>query len=362
MKRKRGRKVRRVKKRSFKRYTKKRVQTRRKRSFRKPGVNASLKQVRFKIRVNYGVTEINDSARIIMGVQPNDLTNVQLIKNLPIMGLYNQWRVDKVQCHWRSLDVEKVGFQWKYNKKAISYHVMNDTAAAAFWGTTITRSDQSTTTDGIVASLLSDPTQLSGCKVKHHSPFGGSVTFKPYVTETVSTLSKPVPENAPTAITDIRHNYKGQFRYKSSLVAYECPVFIAIPPIDLKITKITGGIGSDTVDVSSSISDFPQIERYSDIYVTCRNYGSLYTGGTPARVFNPMDHATERMVRAPEPIVNPNIPDYFDYNQIHGQFNKIKEEVQNQVVNEISNTHPVFTAAATMLGLGAKRMRHDEIK
>lgn len=368
-KKKRSRRV--AKKRVFKRYTKKRVVTRRKkRSFKGPRVNASLNTVRFKIRINLPDLEINGDAHIKKMIDNQDLTHFRLARNMPMLNNYNQFRVDKVDVFWRDTNIGKQReFRWTYSKKALTYHVQNDTNVAAFWGSTITDPDQDTTTNSIAFSLLKDPTQLAGCKVKVVNPLRGKVSFRPYLTEQITTLAKQNPDTAPVTINDIRMNYSRRFHYKVSQVQYENPMYMVISPVELLSRNQKGTLVEPTLNINYDYNTFekndyyPKLERWAYVYVTARQCNQFYTAGLPNRsadelpepIYNPLHHITERVLNSNyEPIVN----------GLHETAEKIKEEVKDQVQNEILNSHPMINAAAGLLGLSnvRKRIRHDEIK
>lgn len=313
--------------------------------------------------MNNPVLELNENGRIFSLIDNQDLTHFRLARNCPMLNNYNQWKVDKVETHWRVLDMEKDEYRFLYSKKAMSFHVQNDTNVAAYWGSVITDPDQGVTEDTIIYSLLLDPYQLAGCKMRKHSPLGGKVSFSPYITESITTLAKQNPNNAPAVITDIRHNYKKMFHYKSSQVQYENPAFLVVPPIERLSRNTKGDIMDATVDppaIKETVNwfekndYFPKLERYSYVYVTAKQCNQFYTGGQPSRIYDPLHHVTQRVLPSNyEPLVN----------GIHDQINNIKQEIQSQVQAEVVNSHPIMTAAAGLLGLaGRKRMRHDEIK
>jgi len=328
---------------------------RKKRSLRKRSslkVNAALNMARYKIRINRRALDLGDNPEIIHLGNPADLTYSQLSANLPILAQYNQWRIDKIVTHWRVLNKSKNAWRGDVCNHALVYSVPNDSTGADGQ-----LEDLMFSTD--VAKLnnfLLNYTQLRGVYFQKVSWMNGSRATKPYITEQITTLSKNTTAS-PLSATDLRRNYSKTFRYASSAVRYEAPLFMIVPGLTKTTYDITGTIpvvtgGGTTVvssdrikaDLDMAVSEFPTLEIWSDVYVTAKQYRNFSTADTPART-------TAQLLREPmEPIVN----------EINTDFNKIKEDVQDSVMDQITGSHPVLAAVATVAGL-RKRPR-DEFK
>jgi len=332
-----ARKKRSVKKGTFKRYTKKRI-VRRKRVTRRgtwPKVNASLNIAKFKIRVNRTEEDLGDDPEIIHIGNPADLQYSALAGNLPILGNYNQWRIDKIVTHWRMKQKYGSQFYGDLVNHALVYNVPNDSSGADGSLENLMFS----TNTGFMNNVLQNYTQLRGVHFKKVSYKSGSYSYRPYVTERIQTLAKNSTV-APLVIDDVRRNYSKTFRYASSAVRYEAPLFMMVPGLTKKVMDYNGTIGADAVDIRGAIDDFPKLEIWSDVYVTakqCKNFSSL----VPPNV-----------ARLPQ--LEP------EANEINTDFNKIKQDVQHSVMDHITNSNPVFAAVASVAGL-RKRPR-DEFK
>jgi len=329
-----ARKKRGVKRRTFKRYTKKRI-VRRKRITRRTrvGINKSLDVARFKIRVNKTLQDLGDDPEIIHLGNTADLTFAALSGNLPILTNYNQWRIDKVVTHWRMRQKHKAEWFGDLVNHALVYNVPNDVNSA---DGSLEKLMFNTDND-FMNNVLQNYTQLRGVKFRKVSYKGGKYTYRPFVTEYVNTYSK-TSTGAPILAADIRRNYAPIMRYASSTVRYEAPIFMMCPGLTKKVMDYTGAIGSGEVSVRGSVSDFPALEIWSDIYVTCKQYKNFST------------------------LTEPNVarlPDQ-EANEIDLDFNKVKADVQHGIMDHIVNTNPILGAVAAVAGL-RKRPR-DEFK
>jgi len=333
-----------VKRRTFKRYNKKRF-IRKKRSFRRKGgkLNASLDQARFKIRVNrlLSQTDLGDDPQTLLLNNAADLTYTALVKNLPILGLYNQWRIDKVVTHWKMLNFNKEDYRSDTTTKGIVFSPPNNSTGADGEFDLIMFP---TGSSGItyLNNLLVNYTQLRGVNYRRVSLFGGSRSVKPYVSEIIRTISKRTT-NAPVEAQDIRRNYAKTFRYFDSTVAYEAPLYMIVPGMQKIIKDMTGTINAGVVDVEISAQQFPQIEVWSDVYVTAKQYSELALVSDPSRLLQkskPMD--AEAMT-------------------LEGDMNEVKDDVRKTIIDQITGGNPMLAAVAAVAGIRSKRPR-DEIK
>lgn len=328
------------KKRAFKKTVKKVY--RRRRSFKKkrvtrrskPRVNQSLNVARFRIRVNRFNLALADDPQIIHIGNAADLTYTALSLNLPVLTNYNQWRIDNVVTHWKVKNNIRSDWRGDIVNHALIYKVPNDTA-----GPDGTLEPLQYNTDTVALNnFLTNYTQLVGVNVKKVSPWGGKIAYRPYVTEQITTLAKNTTA-APTTANDIRRNYSKIFRYASSAVRYEAPIFLVTPGLTKRRVQQTGTWGTNAVDTFIQNTEYPQLEVYSDIYVTVKQNRSFYSG-EPAKL----------TVKSENP----------DINNINTDFNKIKQDVQHSVFDHITNSNPVIGAVAAMAGI-RKRPR-DEFK
>jgi len=328
------------KKRAFKKTVKKVY--RRRRSFKKKRVtrrsslkiNGSLNLARFKVRVNRRDLELGDDPKILALGNAADLAYTKLAANLPIINQYNQYRIDRIVTHWRVKNRNRTDWRGDIVNHALVYKVPNDST-----GPDATLEPLMFSTDtAFMNNMLQNYAQLTGVNFKKVSPFGGSYAYRPYVTEQITTLSK-TSTAAPVVAQDLRRNYSRTFRYASSAVQYEAPVYIVMPGFTKRKMLYAGTLGTGTVKMDEVIEEWPQMEIWNDIYITCKQSRQFSVTNPPARrLFS----------------TNPEI------NEINTDFNKIKEDVQESVMDQISNSHPVLGAVAAIAGL-RKRPR-DEFK
>jgi len=354
------RKKRGVKRRTFKRYTKKRFI--RKRRVTRRGrstnlrVNASLNMAKFKVRINRRSLDLGDEPEIIQLGNPADLTYSALSGNLPILAQYNQWRIDRIVTYWRVLNKTKSAWRGDICNHALVYSVPNDSSGADGMLEDLMFSSDATKLN----NFLLNYTQLRGVSFQKVSWQGGKRTYRPFVTERVSTLAKNTTAS-PTVIDDIRRVYTKTFRYASSAVRYEAPLFMLVPGLTKSGYEITGTIpvvtggatnivssGNVKVDLDMAVNEFPVLEIWSDVYVTAKQYRN-FSSTTPTS-------AAKATTTAPADILMEPMA-----NEINMDFNKVKQDVQESVMDQITGSHPVIAAVATVAGLRSKRPR-DEFK
>jgi len=301
--------------------------------------NSSLNQARFKIRINRRALDLGDSPEIIQLGNAADLTITALSANLPMLSNYNQWRIDKIVTHWRVLNKTPGAWRGDLVNHALVYSVPNDTT-----GTDGTLEDLMYSTDvDKLNNFLQNYTQLKGVYFQKVSWQHGSRAYRPYITERVATIAKN-SSAAPTVIDDIRRNYSKTFRYANSAVRYEAPLYMLVPGLTKTVYDIDGSmVGYGAITLDKSINSFPVLEIWSDVYVTAKQYKNFSFTNPPSRVAQ-----TTRL--NVDPIVN----------EINTDFNKVKQDVQDSVMDQITGSHPVLAAVATVAGL-RKRPR-DEFK
>jgi len=311
------------------------------------GINSSLRQARFKVRLNLGAGgveyRLSDQNQVINLVNMEDLTYSKLTANLNILKEYNQWRIDGIKVHWRMLNKNAFQFKGAEVNHALVYEVPNDSTSADGSLETLMYNTNQTQ----LLNLLKNYTQLAGVRYKKVSYRGGSYWVRPHVDEAITTLNK-FSTAAPTQITDIRRNYKKTFRYASTALRYQAPVFMVLPALSFTDVTYAGSYNALPIALQSNATEYPQIEVWQEVYVTARQYKD-FTLGDPSR-----------LMRLPSTDVNPE-----DYNEreLNNEITRVKQELKDQVTNEITNSHPLIGAAAAVLGLGArKRIRHDEFK
>jgi len=303
-------------------------------------VNSSLNQARFKVRINRRELDLGDDPEIIQLGNPADLTYTALATNLPIINQYNQWRIDKIVTHWRLKNRTRSAWRGDLVNHALVYSVPNDSSGAD--GSLETLMYQSNT--DTINNMLLNYTQLRGVYFQKVSYMRGSRAYKPYITESITTLAKNSLA-APSIIGDIRRNYTKTFRYASSAVRYEAPLFLVCPGLTKTTYDITGtlttGTNESQVELTKSLNEFPQLEVWSDIYVTCKQYKNFSIVAKPT-------------LKSSKPQMEEMA------NEINVDFNKVKADVQESVMDQITNSHPVLGAVAAIAGL-RKRPR-DEFK
>jgi len=304
-------------------------------------INASLDHAKFKVRINRRTLDLGDDPEIIQLTNPADMTYSGLSANLPIIGQYNQWRIDKLVVHWRMKNRTRAAWRGDLVNHALVYTIPNDTTGA----------DGSledlmyTSNVDKINNILQNYTQLRGVKYRKVKYEYGSRVMRPYITEWITTLAKNSTA-APTQIGDVRRNYKKSFRYASSAVRYEAPLFMAAPGLKKIVYDITGtltGAAAGDINLDKSIDEYPQLEVYTDVYVTCKQYKNFSSATTPTVL-------RSKPIPEMEPIAN----------EINLDFNKVKEDVKDSVMDQITNSHPVLGAVAAIAGL-RKRPR-DEFK
>jgi len=334
------RKKRGVKRRTFKRYTKKRMSRQKKfgrgkKSF--GGLNKSLDGARFKIRLNRRQLALSDQKQIIHLGNPADLTYSGLSNNLSMLLNYNQWRIDRVVTYWRIKNTNRNRFRGDDCNHAIVCTVPNDdTGADGKFEDLMFNSDQTE-----LQNFLLNYTQLRGLNYRKVSPWGGKRAFKPYITWLRTTYSKNSTA-APSSQTQLLRDYSKKMHYALSSVRYEAPLFMIVPGMVKQSNTYNGSFGISEIDMTELPTEFPQLEIWSDVYVTARQYDTL-------------------SLTAPNRVANPNakLPD-LEANIINTDFNKVKEDVKEGIMDQISNSHPVLGAVAAIAGL-RKRPR-DEFK
>jgi len=339
-KRRYTRKKRGVKRRTFKRYNKKRF-IRKKRITRRrralgSGLNGVLAGARFKIRTNRRSLEIKETHVIHPLGNAADLTFSGLANNMSMMNSYNQWRIDKVVTHWRVKGATRKDYRGTECDHAIVMTVPNDavTADGAF-------EDLMYNTDQTeLQNFLLNYTQLRGVNYRKVSPWKGTRGFKPYISQFMYSYAKNSTA-APSLHQELVRNYSKNFHYSSSAVRYEAPLYMIFPAMKKIQHLTTGQIGADAVDTKYQIDELPQLEIWSDVYVTCKQ-SDLLSLGTVNKI----------------PQLDPLDP---EVNTINVDFNKIKQEVRDQVQHEVTNSHPIIGAVAAMAGFARKRPR-DEFK
>jgi len=345
-----ARKKRGVKRRTFKRYTKKRIVRKRRvtRRGKMPRINASLNMARFKIRINRREMDLGDDPEIIPLGNAADLDFQSLADNLPLLRNYNQWRIDKIVTHWRCLNKTKGAWRGDLVNHALVYNVPNDSLSSDG----ALENLMFNTDTALLNNYLQNYTELRGVNFKKVSWQYGSRTYRPYVTELYSTYAK-TSSAAPSVIQDVRRNYSKVFRYASSAVRYEAPLYLLVPgltktnyDITGKMPVVTGGAttivqSGNLVDLDMVINEFPKLEIWSEVYVTAKQYSNFSSSNPPARIFK-------------KPKMEPMA------NTIDVDFNKVKQDVQESVMDQITGSHPVIAAVATVAGL-RKRPR-DEFK
>jgi len=313
------------------------------------GINASLNLNKLKIRLNRRQLDLGDDPEIIALGNAADLTYDKLSQNMPMVGNYNQWRIDKIVHHWRVLNTTRSSWRGDLVNHALVYTVPNDslemdaTLEALMFNTDV---DQ-------LNNFLQNYTELRGVNYKKCRWQGGSRVTKPYVTELINTYSKN-GTTAPTLQNDLRRNYSKTFRYASSAVRYEAPVYLMVPgltkttyDITGKMPVVTGGAttivqSGNLVDLDMAISEFPKMEIWSDVYVTAKQYKNFSRTNPPNRIANP------------DPVLEPAA------NEINLDFEKVKEDVKHSIMDHITGSNPVIAAVAAVAGL-RKRPR-DEFK
>lgn len=284
--------------------------------------------------------DLGDDPEVLNLGNAADLTYTNLAANLPIINNYNQWRIDKVVTHWRIKNRMPNAWRGDLCNHAIVYKIPNDSPTEdgslenlAF-----------TTNINQLNNVLLNYNTYAGMNFKKVSFWKGSYAFKPYVTEIVATIAKNTTA-APLVINDIRRNYKKSFRYASSQVRYEAPIYMVVPGITKNQYEIDGTLGTGTttqdVQLTKTPVEFPQLEVYSDVYVTVKQYKNY-----PAT--NPR-------------ILRTNTPQVPIFNEINADMNAIREDVKEGIVDQIANSHPVLGAVAAIAGIRNKRPR-DEFK
>lgn len=303
--------------------------------------NSALKFMKLKIRMNKAVTALNEDGQIVTLCPTTDLRFNALKSNMAMVNHFNEWRIDKIVTHWKLNHYNRFDFTPEV-RHAIVYNIPNDSNGADGAFESIRYSSDA----DVISALLYNYTQLSGVNYKKVPVSRGSVTWKPYVTEAITTYCKESTA-APTVATDVRRNYKPTFRYKSSAVRYEAPWHMCIPgfvPRQVSTSgRITAGGATTDVDLDSSNLTYPNIEIWSDVYVTVKGYDELSLASAGKKAFPEMEEATFLE----------------DLNMVNAD---IKNDIKNHVVNEISNTHPAMALAASVLGLRANKRTRDEIK
>jgi len=360
-KKKTFRKKRVVKRRTFKRYTKKRFIRKRRVARRGRSMNlkynASLNMAKFRIRLNRRNLDLGDKPEIIHLGNPADLTYSALTGNMPLLGNYNQWRIDKIVTHWRVLQKNIKDWRGDVCNHALCYSVPNDSVDADGQLEDL----MFNTSEDKLNALLLNYDQLRGVYFRKCSWKYGSRTYRPYVTELINTYAKNTTA-APSLSQDLRRNYKKTFRYASSAVRYEAPLFLLVPGLTKTNYDISGSIpvvtsGATTIvssgnikaDLDMAISDYPILEIWSEVYVTAKQCKTFSNSIPPARL----------MTTTPAPPMDIKLEP--EANEINLDFNKVKEDVQQSVMDQITGSHPVIAAVATVAGL-RKRPRHDEFK
>lgn len=302
-------------------------------------VNGSLDMAKFKIRINRRQLDLGDDPEIIPLGNAADLTYNGLVVNLPIMAQYNQWRIDKIVTHWKVLNKSPHAWRGDLVNHALVYNVPNDSGGV---DGSLENLMYNSNVD-LLNNYLQNYTELRGVHFKKCKWQYGKRVISPYVSERIQTLAKSSTA-APTVIDDIRRNYRKTFRYSSSAVRYEAPVFMVVPGLTKTTYDITGTAGVGEVVLSKAIDEFPKLEIYSDVYVTCKQYKNFSTA-------NPPTLAGQRNLGSTlEPMAN----------EIDLDFNKVKQDVQHSVMDHITGTNPVMAAVAAVAGL-RKRPR-DEFK
>jgi len=302
------------------------------------GINSSLNAAAFKIRINRRTLDLGDDAEIIHLGNPADLTYAALSQNLPMMLNYNQWRIDKIVTHWKVKNHTKGAWRGDLVNHALVYTVPNDSDGVDGSLENLMFSSN----QDFLNNVLQNYTQMRGVNYRKVSWMRGSRAYKPYITERIQTLAKNTTA-APTSLFDIRRNYKKTFRYASSDVRYEAPLFLLVPGLTKTTYNIQGIFGVGEVDMQSSINEFPQLEVWSDIYVTCKQYKNF-------SVTNPPNIAAQKPKATLDEMAN----------TIDLDANKIKQDVQHSVMDHIIGSNPVLGAVAAVAGL-RKRPR-DEFK
>jgi len=303
-------------------------------------VNGSLDMAKFKIRINRRQLDLGDDPEIIPLGNAADLTFNGLVVNLPIMAQYNQWRIDKIVTHWKVLNKSPHAWRGDLVNHALVYSVPNDSSGV---DGSLENLMFNTNVD-LLNNYLQNYQELRGVHFKKCKWQYGKRIISPYVSERIQTLAKNSTA-APTVIDDIRRNYKKTFRYSSSAIRYEAPVYMVVPGLTKTTYDITGANGGAEVSLTKAIDEFPKLEIYSDVYVTCKQYKNFSTA-------NPPTFAGSRNIGSKmEPMAN----------EINLDFNKVKQDVQDQVHQEITNSHPIIGAVAAMAGFARKRPR-DEFK
>jgi len=299
-------------------------------------VNSSLNQARFKIRINRRSLDLGDTPEIIHLGNPADLTYTKLSQNLPILSSYNQWRIDKIVTHWRVLNKSRQAWRGDLVNHALVYSVPNDSSGADG-----TLEDLMFSTDADkLNNFLQNYTQLRGVYFQKVSWMGGKRAYLPFVSERITTLAKNTTAT-PTAIDDIRRNYAKTFRYASSAVRYEAPLFMMVPGLTKTTYDITGAFGLQEVNADFAINEFPVLEIWSDVYVTAKQYRNFSIVNPPTRL-----------------MTQPTFDNFA--NEIHTEADKVKEDVKHGIMDHIANSNPVLGVVAAVAGL-RKRPR-DEFK
>lgn len=299
-----------------------------------------LEQAHFKIRINRRDQNLGDTPEIIQMGNPADLTYTGLAANLPLIANYNQWKVNKIVTHWRIKNKMPTAWRGDVCNHAIIYKIPNDTTGA---DGSLEGLMYSSSVDSMNNVLLNYYT-YKGFNFKKVSYWGGSYSYKPYVSELVNTMAKNSTA-APTQATDIRRNYKSIFRYASSAVRYEAPLFMVVPGLTKNIWdidgQITAGTTTSNVELNKSANEYPELEIYSDVYITVKQFKN-YPTTAPTKLL---------MDKKADPFTN----------EINLDMAQIRQDVQDGIMDSIANSHPVIGAVAAIAGIRSKRPR-DEFK
>jgi len=187
---------------------------------------------------------------------------------------------------------------------------------------------------------------------KIHSAWGGSRTFRPYVLDYVTSIytSNVVENNNELATTGrYQKNFNAWLPVGGQITSAWCnDIRLIIPEYTLEAVQ------DEVLKADGTVDHYVNLRRHQ--------FNPFYNI-TLSVEYEAKGMAQELRIKYPAPPSAPKKAMTIEpmANEINLDFEKVKEDVKTSVMDQITGSHPVIAAVATVAGLRNKRPR-DEFK